>query len=263
MIAALYARVSTSDGRQSAENQIAALRAYAGRSGYTIFAEYVDHASGSLAEDNREELRRLMTDAHRRRFDIVLVFALDRFTREGVLHALDYLERLRGAGVQFRSITEEHFQTTGPAGELFLAIAAWVAKQERLRIRERISAGVARAKAAGIQFGRPRVLIDAKRIADLRAKGMSARAIAAELGIGAATIARRLKESEAGGNGETSTGDVRGVQDGAGSIVDADPRSNDGGSVPERARVQSAESGNRRRIRRNQSGHASGGLQES
>ena len=125
MQAAVYVRVSKSDGRQEVENQLAELR----------------------------------------RFDLVLVWALDRLTREGVAETFEYIKRLTSHGVQFVSFTEEHFRTTGPAGELMIAVAAWIAKQERIRISERVRAGLSRARAlrtrSGRMIGRPRVLFSA------------------------------------------------------------------------------------------------------
>src|SRR5439155_848682 len=97
------------------------------------FVEYVDQASGKTGD--RESFKRLFADASRRQFDVVLVWALDRFTREGVLETFEYIRDLGKYGVQFESYSEPHFRTTGPAGELMLAVAAWIAKQERLRIK--------------------------------------------------------------------------------------------------------------------------------
>ena len=129
MKVALYARVSTRDGRQFTQNQLDGMRRYALFRGWEIVREYVDRATGSKGAAGRDELAALMADAYARHFDVVLVWALDRFTREGVLEAFQYIARLKASGVEFRSVTEEHFQTSGPAGELFLAVAAWMAKQ--------------------------------------------------------------------------------------------------------------------------------------
>ena len=86
------------------------------------------------------QFRAMMTDASRRRFDVVVVWALDRFSREGVGETFDHIGRLSSHGLQFISLTEAHFRTTGPAGELMIAVAAWIAKQERLRISELVRA---------------------------------------------------------------------------------------------------------------------------
>lgn len=195
MKAALYARVSTRDGRQFTENQLVGMRDYARRHGWEIVREYVDRATGSKGVGDRDELAALMADAHAGHFDVALVWALDRFTREGVLEAFRYIERLNASGVQFRSVTEEHFQTSGPAGELFLAVGAWMAKQERQRLRERINAGLDRARAAGKILGRPRVGLDLTEVARLRAEGLSLRQIAAVMKRSKSTIERGLQEA--------------------------------------------------------------------
>jgi len=124
--AAIYARVSTKDKGQDTENQLIQLRAYCARQQWTITGEYIDHVSAKSG--NRDAFKKLFDDASRRCFDVVVVWALDRFTREGVLETFQYVQRLKSSGVQFESYTEAHFRTTGPAGELMLAIAAWRAR---------------------------------------------------------------------------------------------------------------------------------------
>ena len=163
-------RVSTSDGRQEVDNQLTELRQFAERQGWEIIHEYVDHESGGKAD--RAEFRRMFADAAQRRFDLALVWALDRLTRECVAETFEHIRRLTAHGVQFVSFTEEHFRTTGPAGELLIAVAAWIAKQKRLRISERVKAGLRRVKENGSRsgrpVGRPRVVLDRERIRQLR-----------------------------------------------------------------------------------------------
>ena len=190
---ALYARVSTSDKGQDTENQLTQLRQYAATRGWKIAGEYVDEASGKTAA--RVRFRALFTDASRGLIDIVLVWALDRFTREGVAETFEHIKRLRGHGVDFVSYTEEHFRTTGAAGELMLAIAAWIAEQERKRIVERTMAGLDRARREGKQLGRPRVIFNRERVREMRAAGSSIRAIATELGLSVTTVARTISTS--------------------------------------------------------------------
>lgn len=189
---AIYARVSTNDGRQDVENQLHQLRAYAARSGWSVSKEYVDHVSGKSGD--RDAFKQLFEDASRKLFDVVLVWALDRFTREGVFETFDYVRKLTQNGVQFESYSEAHFRTTGPAGELMLAIAAWIAKQERLRISERTKAGIERAKRAGKHCGRPWRVVDRKKVAEMRKDGLSLRGIGKKLGVSYMTVARALKE---------------------------------------------------------------------
>lgn len=189
---AIYARVSTTDKGQDTENQLFQLREYCARAGWRISQEYVDHVSGKSGE--REAFKQLFEDASRRKFDIVLVWALDRFTREGVWATFDYVRQLTRHGIQFESYSEAHFRTTGPAGELMLAIAAWIAKQERLRISDRTKAGVDRARRAGKHIGRPKRVFRRDLALELRAGGMSLRAIARELEISFMTVARLIRE---------------------------------------------------------------------
>ncbi|HEX3572573.1 MAG TPA: recombinase family protein, partial [Acidobacteriaceae bacterium] len=119
---ALYARVSTVDKGQDTESQLVQLREYCGRKNYQIVHEYIDHATGKHA--NRDAFKRLFDDASKRVFDVVLCWALDRFTREGVLETFEHIKRLTTYGVQFESFTEPHFRTTGAVGELMLAISS-------------------------------------------------------------------------------------------------------------------------------------------
>jgi len=94
--------------------------------------------------------------------------------------------------VAFESYTEQHFRTTGPAGELMLAVAAWVSKQERLRISDRTKAGLERARRSGKHCGRPRKVWRRDEAIRLRAEGWSWRRISAELGVPVKTIRTAL-----------------------------------------------------------------------
>jgi DNA invertase Pin-like site-specific DNA recombinase len=172
---------------QDPENQLVELRRYAMAQAWEV-VEYIDRASGKSAE--RDAFKELFAAASRREFGVVLVWALDRFTREGVLETFLHVRRLLDYGVQFESYTEAHFRTTGPAGELMLAIAAWIAKQERLRISERTKAGLARARAKGRIGGRPAVIFDRYKALSMRAQKppVSWRAIARKLGVAQSSI---------------------------------------------------------------------------
>ena len=108
---ALYARVSTKDKGQSTENQLPELRRFAQAYGYTIYKEYVEHESGGTGK--RSEFQALFADAHRRRFDLVLFWSLDRFSREGALPTLQYLNQLQGWGVGYKSLTEQYLDSVG------------------------------------------------------------------------------------------------------------------------------------------------------
>jgi DNA invertase Pin-like site-specific DNA recombinase len=187
MKCAIYARVSTKDKGQDVENQLAQQRRYAAAQSWDI-VEYVDHETGKHAD--RSAFQALFAAASRREFNVVLVWALDRFTREGVAETFLHIRKLTEYGVQFESLTEAHFRTTGPAGELMLAIAAWIAKQERIRISERTKAGLAIARAQGRRGGRPVHVFRRDKAQELRLQGMSWRQIAREINVPAATVRR-------------------------------------------------------------------------
>jgi DNA invertase Pin-like site-specific DNA recombinase len=187
----IYSRVSTSDRGQDPENQLQQLRAYAKRQGWETVSTFTDYASGKRS-DNRQQFQAMMSAASRREFDVVLVWALDRFSREGVQETFEHIRTLKNYGVGFESFTEAHFRTTGPAGELMLAIAAWIAQQERDRISERVKAGVERARKAGKQIGRPCRIVDRYKVRELRSQGMSFKRIADQLGISTMTAYRIL-----------------------------------------------------------------------
>lgn len=191
---AIYARVSTLDKGQDTTNQLRELRQFAEASGWKVTKEYVDHSSGAKAE--RDELKAMMADASKRKFKVVLVWALDRLTREGVEQTFAYVRQLKEGGIDFISYQEPHFRTTGPVGELLIAIAAWIATQERARISERTKAGMQTARLKGKQIGRPRVTMDHKRVLKLHADGLGVGKIAAELGgVSRETVRRLLRAS--------------------------------------------------------------------
>lgn len=155
------ARVSKSDESQDPNNQLIPLRAEAANLG-TLVAEYVDYASGGSSD--REQFQQMLKDADARKFDILLVWSLDRLSREGISNTLGYIQRLKRAGVAVKSLQEPWLDTRddNPTGELLLSIFSWVAKQERLRIVERTKAGLERAKASGKTLGRPKGKKDSK-----------------------------------------------------------------------------------------------------
>jgi DNA invertase Pin-like site-specific DNA recombinase len=189
IIAGIYARVSTKDKGQDTENQLTQLRRYAEAQNWEV-VEYIDHETGKHA--NRAAVQKLFEDASRRKINMVLVWALDRFTREGVAETFLHIKRLLEYGAQFDSLTEPHFRTTGMAGELMIAIAAWIAKQERARISERTKAGLATARAKGKQLGRRWKVFPRDKAIQMRKDGISWRAIARELGVGQSTIRSAL-----------------------------------------------------------------------
>ena len=158
MRAAIYARVSTLD--QQPENQLQELRRYADARGWTA-VEYVDRGV-SGAKDRRPALDQLLTDARRRRLDVVVCWRLDRLGRN-LKHLITLLEELQALGVAFVSLAEGIDATT-PAGKLQMHILGAIAEFERERIRERVLAGLQRARTQGKRLGRPRASIPFNRI---------------------------------------------------------------------------------------------------
>jgi DNA invertase Pin-like site-specific DNA recombinase len=188
---ALYARVSKKHSRQDTQNQIDQLRAFAASQDWTIVHEYVDRASGKHSD--REQFQRLFEDASQRKFDLVLFWSLDRFSREGVKATLDLLQRLSSYGVGYRSFTEQYLDSCGIFKDAVLAILAVIAKQERVRLSERVTAGLERARKQGRIGGRKPLCTDRDRIALLDSEGLTQREIAEEMGISAASVCRMLK----------------------------------------------------------------------
>jgi DNA invertase Pin-like site-specific DNA recombinase len=190
---AIYARVSTVDRGQDAENQLRELRQFVSGKAtdeWTLASEYVDQASGKTA--NREEFQRLFRDAAERKFDLVLFWSLDRFTREGALETLQHLQRLTSNGVDWWSFKEEYLRSIGPFRDAVLSILATIAKQERVRMSERVKAGLDRAKAQGKVVGRPKVVVDRDRVVQLRDQGLSHWQICQEVGISRTSVQRIL-----------------------------------------------------------------------
>src|SRR5215467_5822459 len=184
--AALYSRVSTNHG-QDPELQLRELRDYAGSRGWAIAQEYTDQGvSGS--KDSRPALNRLMADACRRKFDVVLVWKLDRFGRS-LRHLVNALADLEALGIAFVSL-RDHLDLSTPSGRLMFQIIGAMAEFERALIQERVRAGLRNARAKGKRLGRPRAIVNVTEITMLRASGASWRAIARELGIGEGTVRR-------------------------------------------------------------------------
>src|ERR1700728_1839234 len=128
---ALYARVSTKDGRQDTENQLIALREYCAKQGWQVSGEYVDHETGGTSK--RPHFQRMFADARARKFDLVLFWSLDRLSREGVSATLNHLERLTTAGVNWARYSEASLDSCGIFRDAVLSILATIAKQERVR----------------------------------------------------------------------------------------------------------------------------------
>ena len=190
MRVAVYGRVSTAE--QSAAMQVEELRAYCQRRGWEIAEEYIDTGvSGS--KESRPALNRLLADAKRRRFDAVLVYRYDRFARS-LRQLVNALADFDALGIHFVSL-HEGVDTSTPNGRLVFGIFASIAEFERELIRGRVRSGLAAARSRGQRLGRPRVVVDARRIAALRSEGLSWAKIAERLGIGEGTAYRIAQAS--------------------------------------------------------------------
>ena len=154
---AIYARVSTDDKGQDPENQLRQLRDWCARMGHPVVCEYVEHENGGKGVEYRQQLAAMFAGAARREYDLLLVWSLDRFSREGMAATVAHLQRLASHGVAFRSYTEEHLSTENElVRNILLAVLASLAKLERDKISQRTKAGLERARANGKILGRPR-----------------------------------------------------------------------------------------------------------
>jgi len=187
---ALLGRVSTS--KQDNENQLLQLREFAGKQGWAIVAEYIDTVTGS-GKKAREQFDRMMRDASQRKFDLVLFWKLDRFSREGVRKTLRHLQQLEGWGVQYRSFMEPYFDSCGLFKDVVISIMATLAEQERNTISERTKAGLARTRRAGTRLGRRPADVDMAMVERRHAGGESLRGIARSLSVSPALLIKRRK----------------------------------------------------------------------
>jgi DNA invertase Pin-like site-specific DNA recombinase len=191
MKAALYLRVSTD--RQELENQLEPLKKFAKGRGFKVVQVYRDTASGKKAD--RTAFQQMLKDAHQKKFDVIIVWALDRLSREGMSRTIQLLEMLERMGIAVISYTEPYLDTTNElARNILLAVVSTLAKAEREKISERTKAGLARVKRSGKKLGRPEIGTK-KRAEALRLvkEGMKIRVVARRLGISHASISNWRK----------------------------------------------------------------------
>jgi DNA invertase Pin-like site-specific DNA recombinase len=182
MRAAIYARVSTAE--QTCDNQLLELRRYIDARGWTA-QEYVDRGvSGS--KDRRPALDSVLRDARQRRFDVLVCWRLDRLGRN-LRHLITLLDELQALGVAFVSLAEGIDATT-PAGKLQMHILGAIAEFERERIRERVLAGLERARTQGRRLGRPRTRVPLERLQGVAT--LPAHVAAEHLGVSRSTLKR-------------------------------------------------------------------------
>lgn len=162
MKVALYARVSLDEANkedhryQEPENQLVPLREWALRMGWIVVREYVDRGSG--ADPNRVQMKEMLSDAMQMRFQTILVWRWDRFSREPMFVAVGRVQKLRERGVGLKSLTESWLDTgkDNPMSDVILSIMAWAAAEERRKVSDRTKAGIAQRRAIGQwKGGRP------------------------------------------------------------------------------------------------------------
>ncbi len=188
MRVALYARVST-DG-QDPELQLAALRAHIANRGWALVEEYVDHGF-SGAKARQPALDRLREAAWAGRLQAVLVWRFDRFARS-TKHLATALETFRGLNIAFVSL-QEQLDTSSPIGQAMFTVIGAMAQLERDIIRERVRAGLERARARGVRLGRPTVAVEPSRLLSLQREGRSIGEMARRAHWSRSTVRRRLR----------------------------------------------------------------------
>ena len=184
---AIYARTSTD--RQTCDNQLIELRAVAERCGYTIVQEFVDSGiSGAKGRANRPALDAMMKAANQRKFDMILVWSIDRLGRS-LQNLIELLNDLQSMRVDLMFL-QQGMDTSTSSGRMMFGIFSALAEFERNLIRERVAAGIFRAKARGVKMGRPSKMNDGLRSAIqlLRENGMGIKQIAKEVGVGVGTV---------------------------------------------------------------------------
>ena len=190
--AALYVRVSTD--AQTVENQIRELRQLAGRRGWDVVAVYNDVGiSGTKGRNGRPGLDSMLNDASRRKFDIVMAWAIDRLGRS-LIDLLDTIQHLEACGVDLY-LDQQAIDTTTPMGRLVFQVTGAFAEFERTMIRQRIKAGLKRAVAQGVKLGRPKIdSATERKVRTQLAKGVGILKVAKSLGLGTGTVQRISKE---------------------------------------------------------------------
>jgi DNA invertase Pin-like site-specific DNA recombinase len=190
--AAIYARVSTLNG-QTPENQLVQLRGVAEKAGWTVVGEFVDHGiSGAKGRDKRPAFDRLCKAATRREIDVVMAWSVDRLGRS-LQDLVAFLGDLQASDVDLY-LHQQGVDTTTPGGKALFQMMGVFAEFERAMMRDRIKAGLARARAQGRRLGRPPVPAEVEQaIRDARAEGKGMLKIARELGVGTATVQRVLR----------------------------------------------------------------------
>ena len=195
ILAALYLRVSTTDKQQDTDNQLLQLQEFCDRVGWKVHTVYMDKESGRKGRKEREEFAKLFEDAARRKFDVVLFWSLDRFTREGIRKTINYLQQLDSYRVRFKSYTEPLLDTDNELiAHIIIGVLSYFAQQEAVRISERTKAGLQRLKKQGKILGRPDGLEQWKdKLMAMKEQGYSQGQMQRETGLAYNTVKSYLK----------------------------------------------------------------------
>jgi DNA invertase Pin-like site-specific DNA recombinase len=185
---AIYSRVSTTG--QAAENQLLALRAFSTARGWTV-TEFTDQAQ-SGAKERRPALDALLAAVQGRKVDVVACVKLDRLARS-VHHLVAMVRDFEILGVDL-IVLDQAIDTTTPSGRLLFHVLAAISEFERDLIRDRVLAGLKRARAQGTRLGRPKTPVDIGRVVQMRAAGVSIRGCARALGIAPMSVSRALAD---------------------------------------------------------------------
>ncbi len=196
MRTAMYARVSTKDGRQDTENQLRQLRSsQLVRNGQSSTNTWIRHPESVRTANNSRRCSRPLPAVNS---TSCCSGSLDRLSREGTVETLNHLQRLTSYGVNYRSFTEQYLDSTGIFKEAVIGILAAVAKQERIRLSERTLAGLERARAQGRVGGRPKTEGNLKvtnELLRMRKQGKSIRQIAAALSLSTNTVLKVMRHA--------------------------------------------------------------------
>ncbi len=191
MKTAIYVRCSTKTKGQDVENQLIQLRTFCKRSNYEITKVYEDYESGN--DLNRKGFNEMLNDARKRKFELLVFWSLDRFSRSGTRQTIHYLQQLESYNVVYKSFTEQYIDSAGIFSDVIISILSTLAKQEKVRLSERVKAGLDKARTKGRVGGRPKLNQDViEKIKEMKSQGYSNRHIGRELKIGNSTVGQYL-----------------------------------------------------------------------
>jgi DNA invertase Pin-like site-specific DNA recombinase len=193
MKTAIYVRCSTKHHNQDVENQLLQLKTFCERQGYSLYKVYSDYESG--ASESRASFKAMFLDASKRKFDLLIFWSLDRFSREGVSQTINHLQTLESYGITYKSYSEQYIDSSGIFKDVIISMLATLAKQEKVRLSERVKAGLEKAKLKGRIGGRKKIDTSmVSKIKELKFLGYSNRRIGKELKISNNTVGVYISE---------------------------------------------------------------------